>query len=85
MPQPECDPGRVPGGSITERLLAHGVGLERLCAPLGARYARRPGDEQPGGGGFSKYPGWDEQPHPWSQRAGSGDLSAARVRAGASR
>jgi len=64
--------GAGPGGSITERLLAHGRGLDRLCAPLGTRYAVRPGDDgQPDGGGFSKYPGWDEQPQPWSQRGGS--------------
>jgi hypothetical protein len=83
MPQPNCEPARSgaqgakpqssgPGGSITERLLADGLGLERLCAPLGTRYAVRPGDDgQPDGGSFSKYPGWDEQPQPWSQRGGS--------------
>ena len=76
MRQPDCDPAGAPAGSITDRLLAHGGGLARLCAPLGTRYARRPGDDQPGGGGFAKYPGWDELPHPWSQRAGGGDRRA---------
>ena len=91
MPQPECEPpgrepaGAGPGGSITDRLLAHGSGLSRLCAPLGTRYAGRSGGGGPGGGGFSKYPGWDEQPHPWSQRAGGGDrrMAAAGAAAGA--
>ena len=69
-------------GSITERLLANGGGLGRLCEPLGTRYSPKPGDGEPGGGSFSKYPGWDEMPHPWSQRAGSGDAYAER---GASR
>ena len=88
MPQPDCEPpgrepaGAGPGGSITDRLLAHGGGLDRLCAPLGTRYAGWSADA--GGGGFSKYPGWDEQPHPWSQRAGGGDRrAAAGVAAGA--
>ena len=81
MPQPVCeDPG-----SITERLLAQESGLGRLWGPLAGRYGpcrddsgRDPGPGGgtgggPGGGTFAKYPGWDEKPHPWSQRAGSGD------------
>ncbi len=72
MRQPTCEQS----GSITERLLANGGGLGRLCEPLGSRFAPRPGDDGPGGGSFSKYPGWDEKPHPWSQRAGSGDYHA---------
>ena len=70
-------PVSIPG-SITERLLASGGGLDRLCEPLGNRFAAGPGDEEPGGGSFSKYPGWDEKPHPWSQRAGSGDYRAEK-------
>lgn len=83
MPQPDSDRAAlVPGGSITERLLAPGAGLARLCEPLGDRYAAGdPGRSD--GGGFSKYPGWDEQPHPWSQRAGSGHTARGAGGAGA--
>ena len=69
MPQPVCERP----GTITERLLAQESGLDRLWEPLAGRYGPGPGDPGPGGGGFAKYPGWDEKPHPWSQRAGSGD------------
>lgn len=69
MPQPVCERP----GTITERLLAQESGLGRLWESLADRYGSGPGDPGPGGGGFAKYPGWDEKPYPWSQRAGSGD------------
>jgi hypothetical protein len=65
-----------PSGSITDRLLTDEGGLDRLCEPLGTRFESRPGDSGPGGGSFTRYPGWDEKPHPWSQRAGSGHTDA---------